>query len=181
MSRRGNGYGWAELIIGILLIIASVLTLMHPNRTLTVLVIIYGIIAIVTGISDILTYVRTERFTGFGPTVSLVTGVFGIMAGVMILAHPSVSMWVLLILIPIWVITHSISRLSHLNMIRQIAGNGYYYFTLIVNIIGLVLGILMIFRPMMSLFTAGGLIGVYLLLSGIDMVILAVQDMRYNW
>ena len=33
--RRRSGYGWFELIIGILLVIFGVYTLIHPSKTLT--------------------------------------------------------------------------------------------------------------------------------------------------
>ncbi len=51
---------------------------------------VYGIVAVVIGsIVDIVFYVRTERHSGFGPTVALVTGILGVMSGVMLLAYPT--------------------------------------------------------------------------------------------
>lgn len=72
--RRRSGYGWFELIVGILLVIFGVYTLIHPGKTLTWIVVLYGLIAVITGISDIVFYVRADRYTGFGPIVSLISG-----------------------------------------------------------------------------------------------------------
>lgn len=166
--RRRSGYGWFELIIGIMLVVLGIFTFIRPGSTLTGIVILYGLVAVITGISDLIFYVRTERYTGFGPAVSLISGIFSIMAGVMLLVYPGAGRWVMVLLLPIWFIAHCVSRLSHLNFIRMTAGEIYYWFALIVNIIGIILGIMMIARPMLSLFSAGFLIGTYLILLGVD-------------
>lgn len=166
--RRRSGYGWFELIIGIMLVVLGIFTFIRPGSTLTGIVILYGLVAVITGISDLIFYVRTERYTGFGSAVSLISGIFSIMAGVMLLVYPGAGRWVMVLLLPIWFIAHCVSRLSHLNFIRVTAGEIYYWFALIVNIIGIILGIMMIVRPMLSLFSAGFLIGTYLILLGVD-------------
>lgn len=166
--RRRSGYGWFELIIGIMLVVLGIFTFIRPGSTLTGIVILYGMVAVITGISDLIFYVRTERYTGFGPAVSLISGIFSIMAGVMLLVYPGAGRWVMVLLLPLWFIAHCVSRLSHLNFIRVTAGEIYYWFALIVNIIGIILGIMMIARPMLSLFSAGFLIGTYLILLGVD-------------
>lgn len=166
--RRRSGYGWFELIIGIMLVVLGIFTFIRPGSTLTGIVILYGLVAVITGISDLIFYVRTERYTGFGPAVSLISGIFSIMAGVMLLVYPGAGRWVMVLLLPLWFIAHCVSRLSHLNFIRVTAGEIYYWFALIVNIIGIILGIMMIARPMLSLFSAGFLIGTYLILLGVD-------------
>lgn len=173
--RRRSGYGWFELIVGILLVIFGIYTLLHPGRTLTGIVVLYGIIAVVTGIADIVFYVRTERYTGFGPVVSLISGIFSIMAGFMLLVYPNAGKWIMILLLPIWFIAHGISRLSHLNIIRFTAGSFYYYVALIVNIVEIVLGCMMIVWPSVSLFSTGFLIGTFLVLLGVDNIITAIS------
>lgn len=53
------------------------------------------------------------------------------------------------------------------------AGNGVYYFTMAINIIGLVLGFIMFFRPLLTLTTIRCLAAVYLIMLGIDSIVLA--------
>ena len=158
-----------ELIVGIALAALGIFTFVYPDNAVTTLVIIYGIIAIITGIADVVLYVRVDKHLGFGPTVSLISGILSVMAGAMLLVYPNV----LSLLFPIWFIAHCLSRLSHLNTIRFIAGNFVYWFTMIVNIIGLVLGIVMIFSPNISVAAVAYIVGAYLVLFGIDCIILA--------
>ena len=173
--KRRSGYGWFELSVGILLVVFGVVTLFRPERTLTGIVILYGIIAVVTGISDIVFYVRAERFTGFGPTLSLISGIFSIMAGFMLLVYPNAGKWIMILLLPIWFIAHGISRISHLNVIRFTAGKVDSCFILILSILGLLLGCMMIVWPSIAVFSAGFLIGAYLILLGIDNIVMAVS------
>ena len=179
--RRRSGYGWFELIIGILLVILGVFTFIRPENTLTAIVIVYGLIAVITGISDIIFYVKAEKYTGFGPTISLISGIFSTMAGFMLMVYPGSGKWIMILLLPIWFIAHCISRLSHLNIIRITAGRRYYYFTLIVNIIGIILGFIMIIYPEISLFSVGFIIGTYFILLGIDSIVIAISNMGSGW
>ena len=159
--RRRSRYGWLELLKGI--------------------TIAYGIMAVITGISDIVFYAKTERYTGFGPTISLVSGILSILAGLMLLMYPNAGELVLVLLLPIWFIAHSISRLTHLSLVRMTAGDFYYYFTMILNIAGVILGFLMILWPSIALFSAGFIVGIYMILLGIDSIVMACSDMDTGW
>ena len=64
-------------------------------------------------------------------------------------------------------------RLTRLSHIRFVAGDGIYSLTLILNVIGLVLGFLMFLRPLLTLTAIRCLAGCYLLLLGIDSVAMA--------
>ena len=171
--KRRSGFGWLELIEGVLLIALGCYTFVRPDRALTGFVVAYGVIAVVMGIADILLYIRVERYHGFGPVVSLISGALSVMAGVMLLVYPNAGKWVLSLLFPLWFIAHCISRLAGLNAVRFFAGSVSYYFTLVLNILGLILGGLMLFDPWVSLLSMQYIVGFYLVLLGADCVLLA--------
>lgn len=179
--RRRSGLEWLEIVQGILLILLGIYTLLRPEGMITGIVVIYGILAVIMGIADIVLYIRVEQNIGFGPVVSLISGILSVMSGLMLLIFPGAGKAVLSLLFPIWFIAHCISRLSHLNTIRIIAGNFYYYFTLIVNIIGIVLGFLMIVFPWVSILSMGWLIGAYLIIFGIDCLVMAIGKPGSRW
>ena len=171
---RTDKVKWTELITGILLILLGIYSLIRPVGMLTGVTVIYGLFAVVTGVADIAFCVRMERRTGFGPAVSLVTGILSVLAGILILCNISAGRWVIAILFPVWFIAHCISRLSHLSLIRLTVGDVYYYFTLVVNILGLVIGFLMLFNPLAAMLSVSWLIGIYLILLGMDSLMLAI-------
>lgn len=175
--RRRSGFGWLELAIGILLIVLGALALAEPEFALNGMVFAYGFAAVIMGVADIVLYIQVERYTGLGPVLSLVSGILSVMSGVMLMVYPGAGVLVLTLLFPIWFIAHCISRLTHLNHIRLVAGNRMYLFTLIINSIGLILGFLMFLSPLFTITTIRCLAGIYLILLGIDGVLTAVSRM----
>ena len=172
-----SGFGWLELIEGILLLLLGGYTLARPNDVLTGFVVVYGLLAVVMGIADIVLYVRAERYVGFGPIVALISGTLSVMAGIMLLVYPHAGQMILSLLFPLWFIAHCVSRLANLNRIRFFSGEVPYYCTLVLNIIGLILGTLMLVNPWITLLSLRYIIGFYLILLGINSVVLAFSNM----
>ena len=175
--RRRSGFGWLELLIGILLVVLGALALARPDLALSGLVFAYGIAAIAMGIADIVLYIQVEHYTGFGPVISLVSGILSVMSGVMLLVYPRAGAMVLTLLFPIWFIAHCISRLAHQPHVRRIAGSGMHTLTLIINIIGLILGFMMLLSPLFTLATLRNFAGIYLILLGIDSILMSASRM----
>lgn len=175
--KRRSGFGWLELLIGILLIGLGVWAFLRPDQALTGMALVFGIAAVGMGIADIVLYIQVERFTGLGPVLSLVAGIMSVMAGIMLLAYPKAGAMALTVLFPIWFIAHCVSRLSHLHHIRFIAGSGMYTVTLVINIIGLVLGMLMLLSPLFTLAALRWFACVYLILLGVDSIAVAFSRM----
>lgn len=176
MTRR-SGFGWLQLAIGIALIVLGVLALANPALALNGMVIAYGIAAVVMGVADILLYIRVERYTGLGPILALISGILSVMSGVMLMLYPRAGVLVLTVLFPIWFIAHCVSRLMHVNHIRYVAGDGVFSFALVVNIVGLILGFLMLLSPIMTVSALRSFAGSYLVLLGMDGVVTAVSRM----
>ena len=179
--RKQTPFGWSELLTGILFVLLGIFTFIRPGSALTGLVFLYGILATLTGFADIVFYVKMESHMGVGPTISLVSGILSLLAGLMLLLHPGAGAWAMALLFPLWFITHCISRLTHLPVVRMMAGRGYYYFSLIMNIIGLVLGFLMLASPTVVLISLNYIVGIYLILLGIDTIVLAFSNMGRRW
>lgn len=165
--------GWTELILGVLLLVLGIYTFASPASALIGMALLYGILAVVTGIADIILYVRLERKIGFGPTLSLVGGIFSVIAGIIILINPNVGGFAIAALFSIWFIAHCVSRLANLWITRLIAGRAQYYFSLVINILGIILGVILLLNPGLSALYAAYLIGFYLILLGIGSVVMA--------
>ncbi len=68
------------------------------------------------------------------------------MAGFMLIVHPGAGTWAIVMILPIWIIAHCVSRLSHLQYMKMHFGTTYYYISMILNILGLIVGFLLVFR-----------------------------------
>lgn len=178
--RRRSGFGWFQLLIGIVLIVLGIWAFADPEQALKGMVIAYGFAAVTLGIGDILMFIRIERYTGFIPGLSLVSGILSVMCGIMLVAYPSSGVLVLTLLFPIWFIAHCISRLAHINSIRVIAGRAISYFILTINVIGLILGLLMFMSPLFTINAISLFASLYLILLGVDAVVTAISPMGWR-
>lgn len=179
--RKRSGFGWLEIISGLCMVLLGIFTIFRPQSMFTWMAVIYGLLAIITGVCDIVFYIKTERYTGFGPAISLISGILSVMAGAVLLAHPGIGKWILSVLFPLWFIAHCISRLALSNTIRLAAGKVHYCISLAVNVLGLILGVMMIFHPVITFVTAGTLVGIYLIASGVETVVIALSKMGSGW
>ena len=175
--KRQQALGVLDLILGILLFLAGIYAMANPLTALSRIPIFYGILAVITGMVDIVFYVKLERRTGFGPVAALVSGIFSILTGILLLARPVAGSVSLAILFPIWFLAHCISELSRLPQIRWFAGRGVYFCTLVLNIIGLILGVALLFSPLLSMFALPWVTGLYLLLLGINSILFGVRNL----
>ena len=174
--KQRSGFGWLELISGVLMIALGIMVFVIPNLIMTGMVYAFGLAAVVIGVADIVLFIRVERYTGFGPILSLITGIMSVMSGVALMIYPTLGAIVLTLFFPIWFIAHCISELTRTNLIRLIGNPFYYYFSLILNILGLVLGFVMIFSPALSFVTLRAIcymVAIYLILFGIESIIAA--------
>lgn len=178
MTRKSSRFGWIEFILGVLLIILGLYTFISKEISLNGVIIAYGLVAIVTGFVDIATYADLDDRTGAGPIVSLVAGILSVLAGVVLFFNPLAGGWTLTILFPIWFIAHCIARLCNLSVTKFIGGPVAYWVSIIINIIGLVLGVLLLIDPWMSIFSYIYIVGAYMLLLGIESVVFAFCKMR---
>lgn len=178
--RNRSRFGWLEFLTGLALIALGIAALTRPDSVVAGAVIVCGIVVAVTGVSDLVFYIRTMREIGIGPTVSLISGLLSVLVGVTLIVYPNAVTWILTLLVPIWFICHCVNRLSMLNIIRLTAGNFLYWFTLIVNAGGLVLGAVMLFRPGFTTATIGVLGGIYCIALGVDSVLTAFSGIGKN-
>lgn len=179
--RRYTHFEWLELLSGILLVLLGIFTFVNPGKLLTGFILVYGLLALLTGISDIVFYVKTEYHIGFGPTISLVSGTLSILSGLMLLFYPGIAKWAMAVFFPLWFIAHCISRLSHLGYLSQFLGSGYCISRTVINVVGLILGCVLLIFPNTSFMTLNYLVGIYLILMGIDSITFVCGGSRHRW
>lgn len=169
--KRRSAFGWFELFSGILFLILGIVMISRPTAALAWLVLLLGITAILSGVLDIIWYVRLRKSTRFDPTVSLVMGIISIIAGLLLLLNPVIGQWVLNIVIPVWLMSHCIARIANYGFIKVTAGKTVAILTLCLNILGLLFSVILLFNPSLFTISAGVLVSVNLMIFGISSII----------
>ncbi|MDN6639756.1 MAG: DUF308 domain-containing protein [Tetragenococcus sp.] len=161
---------WGGLILGILFILISLLSFNNPGGSLSAIVILFAILAIINGIFSIVVRNQIKNMIGMRATAFLVLGIIELLLGVVLLFNLSGGIIALSYVFAFWFIADSIRNLFFLDHARTF-GNGHYWFTLIINIIGLVLGIMLFIDPIVSALTISFLVGFYFMLTGIFYIV----------
>ena len=156
---------------GGLAVLFGLLALIWPSATVLVLAIFYGVYALVDGVGGLM-----EAFRG-GDTAHRVAygllGVLGIVAGIVVLAWPGITVLLLATLVGIWAIVTGVAEIvAAIRLRKQIEGEA---FLILAGAISLIAGILIVINPIAGAFGIALLVGIYALLYGIMLLVLAFR------
>lgn len=176
MTRTGK-FNWVALLVGIILIVISIFVLRNPAATILTLTILFGIIAIIRGIMLIVAYYRFKELTSFKLVIGLIIGILLVAIGIVFLAWQDLAARVFAYLVAIGFIVEAINNLLNSDLVRP-AGKGIYALCIISSILLLAGGIILILNPLIIGLSISLLIGLSLMLSGIDHIIFAFSKPR---
>ncbi|MGK0552733.1 HdeD family acid-resistance protein [Enterococcus faecalis] len=171
-SRQGTDRG--SLILGILFVLTALVSFQNPAGNLIAIVVVFAIFAIIKGVFEIFVRNRMKELTGYKAYAPLIVGVIDIIVGVYFLFNLSIGVAALPFVFAIWFILDSLFGLFTLDLARSVS-TGYFWFTAIINVLGVILGILLFFNPLSSALTLSFLVGFYFMLYGITHIVYAFR------
>ncbi|CAM3191789.1 HdeD family acid-resistance protein [Lactiplantibacillus plajomi] len=166
------GFDWTEFITGIVFLVAAYFVMKQPKAALLSLVFLFAIAAIISGITTIAGYTKLRRETGLRANFALVFAIIDILVGLMFLFHSPTGIIVLGYVFAFWFLIDSIERLLVVSHLR-VFGTGYYVISLIFDIISLVLGLMMLFSPVVAALTFNVLVSFYFAIFGVNAILIA--------
>jgi len=96
----------ANVVIGLLAGIVGLYCLKHPHFTIATLAIIVGIFWVMHGVADLAVGLSAGSFPGRGLTI--IAGFFSVIAGLLVLFWPTISVTILIAVIGAWLILYGI-------------------------------------------------------------------------
>ena len=151
------------LFRGIAAVLFGILTLVWPKLSLAVLVLLFGVFAVVSGITAVAAALRNREEQGWG--FLLFEGILGILAGVVALVWPGIVALAFLYLLAAWAILTGI-----LELVAPLAfpmRGGRAVLMVLAGLVSIVFGILIAAQPAAGLLTVVWLIGVYAIVFGV--------------
>lgn len=160
---------WALALRGVAAVIFGLLALFLPGVTLTVLVLVFGAYALVDGVLAILAGIR-----GVGPRwLLIVEGVLGVLFGILTFLWPGVTALVLLYFIAIWaILTGVLEIIAAIALRREIEGE---WALILGGVLSVIFGIILAVLPGVGLLSVVWIIGIYALVFGIALIVLAFR------
>lgn len=162
-------YWWLLAIIGALSVIVGFVALIYPGPTLLVVGLLFGIWLLIWGAFSIYRGAAFEGAT-LWRVLSVVIGVLGVLAGMVLIVRPGQSVLTLVFVLGIWWIVTGI-----LEFIQGVAVKEYRWTNIILGFIGAVAGIIILAWPGIGLVVLVFVVGFTLIFRGVLELVLAFQ------
>jgi len=154
---------WALALRGVLGMLFGAFTFVAPATALAVLVLAFGAYALVDGVFNIVAALRDARGER-GWWALLLSGVAGVIAGLVAFAAPALTALVLLYVIAAWaVVTGALEITAAVRLRRHITGEWLMALT---GALSIVFGLLVMAAPVIGTLAGVLLIGAYTFVSG---------------
>jgi uncharacterized membrane protein HdeD (DUF308 family) len=167
----GRHWGWV-LTFGIITLLAGLLTVVWPDRTIVVIAVLFGIQLIVAGIFRFVAALAADEESGGTRVLLALLGVLSLIVGLYAVRHLQVTVAALALLLGIfWIVNgvvETFAALSH----RGMPSRGW---TIFMGLLSIVAGIVVLVYPGISLLTLALVLGFWLLLYGIMEIVAAFR------
>lgn len=170
MSIERKGFDFGHFLLGLLLLITGIIAFRNPLNSLVAIVAVFAVSAIIEGIIQLVFRRRLREYAGHKSTSLIVLGVLDILIGVFLLFNMSAGLVALPYIFAIWFIVDSIGELIIADAFKTV-NNSYYWFKIVLNVLGIILGFMLLFNPITSALTLAFLVGFYFVISGIDFIV----------
>jgi uncharacterized membrane protein HdeD (DUF308 family) len=167
----GRHWGWV-LTFGIITLLAGLLTLAWPGRTIVVIAVLFGIQLVVAGIFRFIAALAADEESGGARALLALLGVLSFIVGLYALRNVLVTIAALALLLGIyWIVNGAVETFAALSH-KGMHGRGW---TIFMGLLSVVAGVVVLVYPSISLATLAVVLGFWLLVYGIMEIVLAFR------
>src|SRR6266851_5447504 len=159
---------WLVALRGLAAIVFGILAFIWPGVTLSVLVLLFGVYAIVDGVHALYTAARSGGKQIWAP---LLEGIVGIVAGLVAFFLPGLTALTLLFVIAAWAILTGITEVIAAVRLRQVIQNEWAL--ILAGVLSVLFGLLLVVQPGAGILAVVWLVGIYAVIFGIALLALA--------
>ena len=163
MQQVISNYCTMFLFRGIAAVLFGIIALVWPKMTLFALVFVFGVFAVISGITAVVAALRNTEFPGWGWILG--EGILGILVGVVALAWPGITALAFLYLLAAWAILTGIFEV--IAPLAYPMSSGRAVLSALTGVLSIIFGILIAAQPSSGLLAVVWLIGVYAIVFGI--------------
>jgi uncharacterized membrane protein HdeD (DUF308 family) len=171
MERAFIARHWGLMLLnGLLTLAFGIAILVWPQATTLVLLIFFGVLAILYGVVHIVGAIIAARKQESW-VLELLLGLMEIVIGIIVLARPGVGLAAVLVLIIVWLMAMGVMELFAAIEVK--ASTGWRVFLGVLGVISLVIGFVFMFNPALGIWTVILILGIYAICMGVLRVIFA--------
>src|SRR5262245_3817514 len=165
-------YWWTTLIRGVIWVLFGIVAFTRPGISLFTLTLLFGGFVFIDGIAHIVSAFggRREHERWW---VLLLTGLAGVLVGVLTFMNPGMTALALLFFIAVWAIaTGFLEIVAAVRLRHEIRGEGWL---VLAGLVSIAFGASLLFRPMTGALAVLWVIGAYALVLGIVLIVLSLR------
>lgn len=174
--QNGIHRAWMALVLrGIAAILFGVLTLKWPNVTVGSLVVLFGGFVMLDGLLGVVAAMRARAGDAeWG--AALMVGLVELILGLLIIMWPEMTTRVMLLFVGSWAIIRGVLEIYSAVQLRQVIKGEALLAT--VGVLSLLFGVIVLARPDIAAIAILWTIGIYLIVSGVLLVLLGMRMRR---
>lgn len=166
-----------SMISSVLLFLFGLILAVNAEGFIKSITVAIGVVLLLIGVFPVIDYFRYRK-DGLGASIGLISGIFSIVCGLMLLINEDLLMILIPVFIGVWMIINGINKIQVSFEIKDL-GEKSWIITFIYSILIIVLGGYFIVNPISGATTVTSFIGIilciYAVLDIIDCVIIKVK------
>ena len=166
MAQDNGKLKWSSLIMGTLLLIVAVIIFSYPVKNFYTLTWLIGLFILINGVIQLLFRRAARALAGSGSGLIVVIGIIDIIFGLLVIFNVGASSTFFIFMFAAWFIVSSSIGLMTISKQSRLKG-----LSIIVNVLGLLLGIILLFNPMMGMILVSTMIAITFAILGVNYVI----------
>lgn len=171
-----------SMISSVLLFLFGLILAVNAEGFIKSITVAIGVILLLIGVFPVIDYFRYRK-DGLGASIGLISGIFSIVCGLMLLINEDLLMILIPVFIGVWMIINGINKIQVSFEIKDL-GEKSWVITFIYSILIMVLGGYFIVNPISGATTVTSFIGIilciYAVLDIIDCVIIKVKVKNFK-
>ncbi|MCE4964067.1 HdeD family acid-resistance protein [Staphylococcus haemolyticus] len=166
MAQNKGKLKWSSLIMGTLLLIVAVIIFSYPVKNFYTLTWLIGLFILINGVIQLLFRRAARALAGSSSGLIVVIGIIDIIFGLLVIFNVGASSTFFIFMFAAWFIVSSVIGLMTISKQSRLKG-----LSIIVNALGLLLGIILLFNPMMGMILVSTMIAITFAILGVTYVI----------
>ena len=166
-----------SMISSVLLFLFGLILAVNAEGFIKSITVAIGVVLLLIGVFPVIDYFRYRK-DGLGASIGLISGIFSIVCGLMLLINEDLLMILIPVFIGVWMIINGINKIQVSFEIKDL-GEKSWVITFIYSILIMVLGGYFIVNPISGATTVTSFIGIilciYAVLDIIDCIIIKVK------
>ncbi len=171
-----------SVISSVLLFLFGLILAVNAEGFIKSITVAIGVILLLIGVFPVIDYFRYRK-DGLGASIGLISGIFSIVCGLMLLINEDLLMILIPVFIGVWMIINGINKIQVSFEIKDL-GEKSWVITFIYSILIMVLGGYFIVNPISGATTVTSFIGIilciYAVLDIIDCIIIKVKVKNFK-